>query len=98
MPGATWVTANWAPRRRGAEAQRSERTTVARRRIRTLRGRAKFRDMSINRDVLGTIGNTSCVELRLVVPPGCARIVVKVEGENPTGSMKDRMAQAMVAR
>jgi len=38
------------------------------------------------------------VELRRVVPPGCARVFVKVEGENPTGSMKDRMAQAMVSR
>jgi cysteine synthase A len=32
------------------------------------------------------------------VPAGCAKIVVKVEGENPTGSMKDRMAQAVIAR
>jgi len=54
--------------------------------------------MSIHRNVLGSIGNTSLVRLQRVVPPGCARIVVKVEGENPTGSMKDRMAQAMVAR
>jgi cysteine synthase A len=47
--------------------------------------------------VLHAIGNTPLVELRRVVPEGCARIVVKVEGQNPTGSMKDRMAQAMVA-
>ena len=47
--------------------------------------------------VLQAIGNTPLVELRRVVPEGCARIVVKVEGQNPTGSMKDRMAQAMVA-
>src|SRR4051812_17417218 len=46
--------------------------------------------------VLETIGNTPLVELRRVVPEGCARIVVKVEGTNPTGSMKDRMARAMV--
>ncbi len=46
--------------------------------------------------VLGTIGNTPLVELRRVVPPGCARILVKVEGQNPTGSMKDRMAQAAI--
>jgi cysteine synthase len=50
------------------------------------------------RSVLDAIGNTSLVELRRVVPEGCARILVKVEGENPTGSMKDRMAQAMIAR
>jgi cysteine synthase A len=47
--------------------------------------------------ILQAIGNTPLVELRRVVPAGCARIVVKVEGHNPTGSMKDRMAQAMVA-
>jgi cysteine synthase A len=47
--------------------------------------------------ILQAIGNTPLVELRRVVPEGCARIVVKVEGQNPTGSMKDRMAQAMVA-
>jgi cysteine synthase A len=51
----------------------------------------------ISSTVLQAIGNTPLVELRRVVPPGCARIVVKVEGQNPTGSMKDRMAQAMVA-
>jgi len=54
--------------------------------------------MEISGNVLDAIGNTSLVELRRVVPPGCARIFVKVEGENPTGSMKDRMAQAMIAR
>lgn len=47
--------------------------------------------------ILQAIGNTPLVQLCHVVPPGCARIVVKVEGQNPTGSMKDRMAQAMVA-
>jgi cysteine synthase A len=48
--------------------------------------------------VLDAIGDTSLVELTRVVPAGCARVFVKVEGENPTGSMKDRMAQAMIAR
>lgn len=47
--------------------------------------------------VLEAIGNTPLVELRRIVPPGCARVFVKVEGQNPTGSMKDRMAQAMIA-
>jgi cysteine synthase A len=53
--------------------------------------------MGIGGSVLEAIGNTSLVELRRVVPPGCARIFVKLEGQNPTGSMKDRMAQAMIA-
>ena len=48
-------------------------------------------------DVLRAIGNTSIVRLRKVVPEGCARILVKLEWENPTGSMKDRMADAVIA-
>ena len=54
--------------------------------------------MRASGSVLEAIGNTPLVELRRVVPPGCARIFVKLEGQNPTGSMKDRMAQAMIAR
>ena len=49
-------------------------------------------------DILHAIGNTSLVRLRKVVPPGCADILVKLEWENPTGSMKDRMAQSVIAR
>ncbi|HEU4885573.1 MAG TPA: cysteine synthase family protein, partial [Longimicrobium sp.] len=49
-------------------------------------------------DVLQAIGNTSLVPLRRVVPAGCAEIRVKLEWENPTGSMKDRMAQAVIER
>jgi cysteine synthase len=48
-------------------------------------------------DVLSAIGNTPLVRLRRVVPERCAEIFVKAEGQNPTGSMKDRMAQAMIA-
>lgn len=49
-------------------------------------------------DVLNAIGNTSIVRLRKVVPPNCADIFAKLEWENPTGSMKDRMAQALISR
>jgi cysteine synthase A len=54
--------------------------------------------MSSGSNILQAIGNTSLVQLRHVVPPGCAKIFVKLEWENPTGSMKDRMAQAMISR
>jgi cysteine synthase len=47
-------------------------------------------------DVLGAIGNTSLVRLRAVVPEGCADVLVKLEWENPTGSLKDRMAHAVI--
>jgi cysteine synthase len=46
--------------------------------------------------ILDLIGGTPLLELRRIVPEGCARILVKVESENPTGSMKDRMALAMI--
>jgi len=48
--------------------------------------------------LLDAIGNTPLVELRRVVAPGAARLVVKLESANPTGSMKDRMARALVER
>jgi cysteine synthase A len=48
--------------------------------------------------ILDAIGNTSLVPLRAVVPHGAADVLVKLEWENPTGSVKDRMAQAVIAR
>ena len=48
------------------------------------------------RDILHRIGNTSLLPLRNVVPANGARILLKLENENPTGSMKDRMALAML--
>src|SRR5438046_2192134 len=49
-------------------------------------------------DILQAIGNTSMVRLRRVVPPGCADVFVKLEWENPTGSLKDRMANFVISR
>ena len=48
--------------------------------------------------ILEAIGNTSLVRLGKVVPAHCAEIWVKLEWENPTGSVKDRMASAVIAR
>ena len=50
----------------------------------------------VQRDILYCIGNTSLVALRNIVPTNGARILLKIESENPTGSMKDRMALAMI--
>ncbi|HYF77759.1 MAG TPA: cysteine synthase family protein [Symbiobacteriaceae bacterium] len=49
-------------------------------------------------DILNAIGNTTMVKLRRVVTPNRAEIFVKLEWENPTGSMKDRMAEAVISR
>jgi cysteine synthase len=44
------------------------------------------------------IGNTAFIPLRKVVPQGCAEIHVKLEFQNPTGSMKDRMALGLISK
>lgn len=44
-----------------------------------------------------SIGNTPLLRLEKLSGPDMADIYVKYEGTNPTGSMKDRMALAMVA-
>jgi cysteine synthase len=48
--------------------------------------------------ILDAIGNTSLVRLRNVVPLSSAGVLVKLEWENPTGSVKDRMAHAVLSR
>jgi len=50
----------------------------------------------IRSDILQCIGNTSLLALRHVVPANGSRILLKLEGENPTGSMKDRTALAVI--
>ena len=45
---------------------------------------------------LSAIGNTPVIRLERLVEPGMAEVWVKLEGGNPTGSYKDRMALAMI--
>jgi cysteine synthase A len=52
--------------------------------------------MAEAQSVLQAIGNTPLVELRRIAPRGGARLIAKLESANPTGSMKDRMARAIV--
>ncbi|HVL33996.1 MAG TPA: cysteine synthase family protein [Actinomycetota bacterium] len=47
-------------------------------------------------DILGAIGNTPLVELPSFAPNDGVKILAKLEGHNPTGSMKDRIALKMV--
>ncbi len=42
------------------------------------------------------IGNTPLISLRHIAPTTGARVLVKIESQNPTGRMKDRMALAMI--
>jgi cysteine synthase len=59
-------------------------------------GKGKGSMGELKRHILQCIGNTSLLALRNVVPRNGARILLKLESENPTGSMKDRMALAMI--
>jgi len=53
-----------------------------------------MKDMKQN--ILNCIGNTSILALRRIIAANGSRILLKLESENPTGSMKDRMALAMI--
>ena len=48
--------------------------------------------MNVYDSVMGLVGNTPLVELQSLSPKPGVRIFAKLEGQNPTGSIKDRMA------
>ena len=47
-------------------------------------------------DILGAIGNTPLVGIPRLSPSPNVRLWAKLEGQNPTGSLKDRIALAMI--
>ena len=47
-------------------------------------------------NLLSLVGNTPLVELRRLSPKPSVRLYAKLEGQNPTGSIKDRVAKAMI--
>ncbi len=53
--------------------------------------------MARYQNILETIGNTPLVKLGKLAPPG-VNVYVKVESFNPMGSVKDRMARAIIER
>ncbi len=62
-----------------------------------------MRDELLNRpcggrfgDIVESIGNTPLVELPRLTPNPAVRIYAKLEGHNPTGSVKDRVAKSMI--
>jgi [CysO sulfur-carrier protein]-thiocarboxylate-dependent cysteine synthase len=52
--------------------------------------------VSISPSLLDLVGNTPLVELRRLAPKPGVRLYAKLEGQNPTGSIKDRVAKAMI--
>src|SRR3954469_6417980 len=47
-------------------------------------------------DIVESIGNTPLVELKRFSPKPGVRIYAKLESYNPTGSVKDRVARALI--
>jgi cysteine synthase B len=50
------------------------------------------------KDILETIGNTPIVKIEKINPNSKVNIFAKLEGFNPTGSVKDRIALAMIEK
>lgn len=55
-------------------------------------------ESTVEENVLRSVGNTALLQLSRVVPSESGKVFVKLETQNPTGSMKDRMAIAVIAR
>jgi [CysO sulfur-carrier protein]-thiocarboxylate-dependent cysteine synthase len=53
--------------------------------------------MTVHASVLDLIGNTPMVDVSALSPNPDVRILAKLEGQNPAGSVKDRIARMMVA-
>ena len=53
-------------------------------------------DAAAHSDIIAAIGGTPMVELRRLAPHPGVRLFAKLEGQNPTGSVKDRIARGMV--
>jgi len=53
-------------------------------------------ERTLTPSVLEAIGSTPLVELSRLAPHDGVRLYAKLEGHNPTGSLKDRIAKAMV--
>ena len=50
-------------------------------------------ERTLTPSILETIGDTPLVELPWLAPHGGIRLYAKLEGANPTGSVKDRVAR-----
>ena len=52
--------------------------------------------MEVNQSILSTIGNTPLVRINSLNPNDRVEMYAKIEGVNPTGSIKDRIALSMI--
>jgi cysteine synthase/molybdopterin converting factor small subunit len=59
-------------------------------------GATSPRSLPVVSSLLDLVGNTPLVELSRISPKPTVKIYGKLEGENPTGSIKDRVAKSMI--
>jgi cysteine synthase B len=52
--------------------------------------------MAVASSLLDLVGSTPLVELQRLTPKPSVQVYAKLEGQNPTGSIKDRVAKAMI--
>jgi [CysO sulfur-carrier protein]-thiocarboxylate-dependent cysteine synthase len=52
--------------------------------------------MPVYESVIDMIGNTPLVDISVLSPNPRVRILAKMEGQNPFGSVKDRIAKSMI--
>jgi len=52
--------------------------------------------MTIHQSILGLVGDTPMVDVSELSPNPNVRIIAKIESQNPAGSVKDRIAKAMI--
>ena len=57
-----------------------------------------FCDCAMYENILQTIGSTPLVQIQKLNPNANVRILAKIEGFNPTGSIKDRIALKMIEK
>ena len=57
-----------------------------------------FETGKLKRSILDTVGNTPLVYLPQISPKPGVRLFAKLEGNNPTGSVKDRIAKYMIEK
>ena len=66
--------------------------------VMTVKGLFDPGNMDIETSSLIAIGNTPLVKLNRIVPKTSAEVWIKLEGVNPTGSYKDRMAVSVLGK
>ena len=52
--------------------------------------------MAVHRSVLDLIGNTPIIDVSELTTNPRVRLLAKLEGQNPAGSVKDRSARSMI--